>query len=716
MALEYISLHVGQGVIASSLNDDGLNIIDTIPTIYKYTQLGEYEKHTALKGFRSYLHRYGKGASISACGKFALLCEKKCSKVLLFDLKSRKMANTFELEKDPDFTLFSSDGSYLAYANSVGRFVIYATQDTNQMYHQFALVDGVSCAVFSDDNTKIAIATLDKKVQIFDMQTKQIGEKYTFEDYIEGFSFSADTKTLVVYMRKGNNTVLNLALGKKYIADPSSEWPTFITHAKDSTVSLVGTRSNKLYVYTSANGNKIGTIDLEYWGVTSISLYEKKVFIGFSDGKAILIDNTQVLTDAQSALESKNYEHLCLLAFEYPLLFTHRELCTKLEEQYTQILEHKAQGHNEKIGYEALVSFLLSANISRQELLKSAYALPEIFDFMNSFADANIDQAFSIAYKVPLLRQLREFSEIRTKCFEELKKILHLLESNFEEYEHYLETMSSKYMHCTQGVILNLEMLGESYKQLLSSINAQNFAAVMDITERYPILRQTKAYQRIMNYGEAFIEKTLMMIKAGKMAEADRFATNLIKLKPFESTGKDFKRQIQSFTTFESACKSKNVAKIFSLIEEYPLLRTTDMYRNELLYYQEKVLNPAITQASSGQLKNMQQTLGAYLNLEQFTQKHFELYKFALLRELEKYMPLGQEQEMFDKYHSYFGWDKHYANACKAYECKVKPEVKLDEVSVEHKALETLLNGPRNTREVKAEQTTPEVQQGENNE
>jgi len=716
MALEYVPLRVGQGILASALSEDGISIIDTIPTIYSYSKSGVYEKHAVLKGFKSYLHRYSKASAVSFDGKFALLCEMQCNKVMLFNLVSRRVVTRIELDKGPEFCVFSSDSSYFAFSNSVGRFVIYNTA-LCEMYHQISLIDAVSSAVFSDDMSHIAIASLNKIVYIYNMEKKEIVNSFEMQDYIEGMTYSRDNVNVVVYARSGNTCVLNVILNKMYIADPCSEWPTVLACEKNATISLLGTRSNQLHLYIRANGNKIASISLEYWGITSISIYDKQIFVGFSDGNGMIIDNTKAIADVDAALEAKDYEKLCLLVCEYPLVFSNNVVCQKIEKHYSEILNYRAQGHNEKIGFESLVSFLLSANISRSKLLKLMYSLDEISDFMASIEEAKKDVACKIAYKVPLLRQLREFAEIKSECHEEMKHQLHLLETSPSQYEEYIQNNSNTCSDCMQSVIPNAQILGESYKQMITTANAKNFAAVMDIVERYPILKQTKVFKRIINYGEAFIDKTLMMIKVGKMAEANRYATNLTRIKPFAATGVDFNRQIQSYGAFEQACKAKNAVKIFSMIEEHPVFRTTKMYKDQLVHYQENILKPATKLASLGELKKMKAVIGAYESIEHFEEKQFELYKFALVQELTKYAPIGEEQELLDKYHQYFGWDKHYEKACEVFNCRVNELVKMDDVSAEHKVLETLLSGERDARDardariVKEEPKTQEADQ-----
>lgn len=689
MTLKYTPIHAGQSIVGSSLSEETLTILNTVPTVYNYSESGVYQGQTLLKGFKSNIDRYAKALSISSDGKYSLLCDTSNNKVLLFNLIKKRIASSMPMRKGPRFSLFSSNSNYFACSNSVGEFDIYETLSC-EVYNTILFVDSVSAAIFSDDELKIAIATFDKKVHIYDMLTKEIESTFIMEDYVEGITFSQDNTSVVVFTRIGNSYILNLKLDRQYMADPCFEWPTVIIKEKGSTISLVGVRSNQLFIYT--NGNKIAMVPLDYWGVTSISIYKQKVFLGFCDGNGIIIDNTKAIEEVMHAIEESNYEKLSLLVYDYPLVFTSISLTQKIEEQYLDILKHKPLGHNEKLGYESLVSFLLSANVSRKELLQALYTLPEIVDFMSSVSTGSLSEACNIAYNTPLLRQLREFNEIKTNCSKELQEKMHLLETNFNKFD---EDKSSSCSECVLGILPSDEILKESYNQLMLTGNAKNCAAVIDITDRYPILRQTKIYRRLLNQGEAFIHKTLLMISAGKMDEANIYATNLTRMKPFAATGLDFKRQIEAYTMFEKACIAKNLTQIFSLIEKYPLLRTTDIFKTFVLYHKESILKPALAQAKLGAVEQMKKIIEKYSDFEYFDEKHFHVYKIALIREIEKYAPTGKEEELLDKYHAYFGWDKYYESVCISFECLPNPLVKTDEVAVEHKKLMTLLDGER---------------------
>ncbi len=697
MNLSYTSLQVGRSIVASSVTSLGMIVIDTAPTIYTYLISGVYEKHNILKGFKSYIHRYGHLSAVSDNADYALICDSEGERVLLFHLERMRLISQVKYSKNPDFCTFSHDATYFAIANSIGRFSFYETI-TSELQGEVHFSDGISAVVFSDNLKKIAIATLDKKVHIYDVEKKVLQSIFVMDDIVEALSLGNDLTTLVAYTRLGNTYILKPLLNQKYLADPCFEWPTFVAHQQDSHIVLLGTRSNELFIYTNSSGDKLGSLTLDYWGITSVSLHVDKIFVGFSDGHGVLIDLKPMITEALDALETKNYQKICVFMHENPIVFTSLVVCKKIEANYKEIFAYKAISFVEKSGLEAIVTFVIASNVNKQELLSALYVSPEILSFMESFNQGDISKACAIAYEKPLLKQLREYSEIRTNCYSQLQEEIRLLETNPLKFREYIDAMPVQCNECLQGILPNANKLEESYKQLLSSSSAQNFSAVMEITEKYPALRQSRVYRRLMNYGEAFIDKTLIMISAGKMFDAQKYASNLARIKPFASTGKDFQLQIEAYEQFNKACEFNDIPKVFSLIHEYPVLRTTEIFKAQVLYHQKNILVPALHYAKLGEVAKLHSVLKDYENIDYFEEKHFNVLKLALITEVEKYAPIGEEQALLDKYYHYFGWDEQYKSVCELLGCTQKEAVHLDEVTDAYKQLLTLLNGARYMR------------------
>lgn len=451
-------------------------------------------------------------------------------------------------------------------------------------------------------------------------------------------------------------------------------------------------------IFNNSDGVKLGCINFDFWGITSLSVSYEKIFVGFSDGNGIVIDLHTILQEAYKAIESGAIGKLSLLAAESPLLFVSKDLCTKMEKQYKAIFEFIPSNHDERKGHEAIVSLIIADGTIRKELMQSLYAYEEIVPFMEKISTGNAQGACVSVRNAPQLRQLREFHEVRSSCLKELMYEIKLLEIDPGKFNEYIDSAPVGCSKCVHSLIPRPEVLEENYKKLLSSASTRNFAALSDLGEKYEVLRQTKVYRRFMSYGEALIDKTLTLMAEGKMDQADDYASKLTRIKPFALTGNDFKNQIKSFDAFNNASKTNNLIQLFALSSEYPALRTTQIFKDQIDVYKKNIMTPANIFAKKGEVSKVMALIAPYSTIDYFEEKNLSLLKKALIHEIEFYAPCGDEESLLSRYHSCFGWDKEYARVCLA--LKVSPNYmkKPDDVTQECKNISTLLTGEKKVR------------------
>ena len=707
MDLPLQSLHTNKSIIASVFTQSELILIDTTPTIYRYSHHGMYEKHSTFKGFKSYLHRYSRSVSISKNALFALVCDFDYERILLFNLVKNSLISQIKYTNKPDFSLFSNNSNFFLLANATGRVTLYETNFLDVVI-ELQLSDAVEAATFSLDDSLIAFATLDKKIYIYNTATKTLQSTLQVHEIAEALLFSKDQSTLLMLSRSGNSYLIKHVLKQITLADPLLEWPSTIFTSNNQEVSLVGTRSNQLFIYSNNNGNKLGSMTLDYWGITSINSYEDLIFIGFCDGNGIIIELSQALEKALHAIETKDFSALSTLVYETPILFVCEQFCMEVEKEYKDIFLFHPLAYEEREGHNALSAYILSSSQKRHEIMQSLYSSDDLIPFMEFFNSGNMSSACSYAYTTPVLQHLREFNDIKSNCLKEVKTQMKLLEKNPMKFKEHIESLPIKCSECVQGIIPDPSLIQEAYKQLLSSASAKNFSSVMDIVKKYPILRQTNIYRRLMNNGEVLIDKTIIMIAAGKMPEAEKYASLLTRMKPFASTGNDFKRQIKAYESFLIACQNSDITKVFSLIEQHSALRTTDLFKEQIQSYQNTILSPALNFAKQGEVTKMLQLIKPYMGLEYFLQKHLELLKIALAREIILYAPYGQEEQLLQEYHACFGWNEYYQQACEVLECQADKLQKLDAISQECREITTFITGERVKREPIKKETTDE--------
>lgn len=701
MALSYSYLHTLRSIIASTINETGIVLIDSTPTLYRYSTQGEYLKHANMKGVQSYPNRYGSSVAMTNDGKYGLVCDNANERVLFLSLEPVRLLSMIPITK-PDVVLFSDDNSFFVLGSNSGRLDVYKTLNCEHIC-ELHLSDSIVCAAFSKNGSKVAISTMDKKIHLLRMDTCKVVHIFRIDDVAEAVTFSADNNKILAFTREGTTHVLNVLLKQKFLGDPSLEWPTHIASGFNDNVILLATRSNQLVIYNNSDGVKLGCVNFDYWGITSLSVSSEKIFVGFSDGNGVIIDLHDILQEAYSAVETGNINKLSLLASESPLIFVNQDLCTKLEKHYDAIFKFNPSNPDERKGHEAMVSLIIADGTLRKELMQSLYASEEIVPFMEKISLGNAQGACVSVYKAPQLRQLREFHEVRSSCLKELMHEIKLLEIDPIKFNEYIESAPGGCTKCVHSIIPRPEVLEENYKKLVSSASSKNYAALMEIGEQHEMLRQTKVYRRLMSYGEALIDKTLVLIAAGKMDQADEYASKLTRIKPFALTGNDFKNQIKAFDAFDTASKSNNLVKLFTLASEYPALRTTQIFKDQIDLYKKNIMTPATVYAKKGEVFRVSALIAPYAPIDYFEEKNIALLKKALIHEIELYAPYGEEQSLLNAYHGYFGWDNEYAQVCLVLKFPPNLTKKLDEISPECKNLSTLIPGEKVLRTRQAE-------------
>lgn len=691
--MERLSLHLCRSVVASAYNTKAFLIIDSTPTFYTYDINALFESHSKLQGFATYVNRYSNNIALSHDGTYALLCDATKNRVLLIDMENKKLSANIPYIKTPIFALFSHTSERFIISNSVGNITIYDTK-TLDLIAQFNIPDELSNATFSHDFSKVAIAAHNKKVYIYSIENQKLLETITFDEIVEILSFSKHNTALLTFSRKGNVTLYSLVHKQVYRAAPHSQWPSTLAHTENKEVVLVGTRGSQIDIYTTARGNKLGTLHFDFWGVTSMCVTSERVLVGFSDGNCIILDIKEEIKKAQQALQEDRIEILAELCHEYPLLFINEEVCTLINEKYKEIFSFKAQTDEQMLGHDALISFIIENDAKKQELLTYIYQSKEIVSFMQKVECGNFDAACKNTYKFPVLRQLREFSEFRTICHRSISEEIEVLEKDPNKFTTYREEKTHNCTECVYKILTHEETLKQVFMDFQKAVHAKNYTTMSDLVTKFPSLKQTRIYRRIMSYGEALIDKILLMMQSDHIEEASKYAVMLTRIKPFEKTGLDFKEQVAQFVTLEQASKNNDVLKVFALAEKNPAFRTTKAFQQQLQNYQSKY-NAAKAQALKGDVAAYKIILGDYLKLEYFQENNLDILKLALLHEIEYFAPKESEKESLEKYHEYFGWDESYEQVCSVLEHEVNKVKRLTPVETEHRELQTLITGEK---------------------
>ena len=690
------ALHLSRSVLACKITQNAIIAIDSTPTVYYYSLEAEFQSHLSIGGLETSYHRYSSNIIISSNGHYAVVCDGTNDKIIYIDLMQKMVVATLKMVKSPEFTTFSPDDSCFLVANGVGRIAVYSVSDFSIMA-EFALPDSVSSAVFSDDSTLLAVATLDKKLHIFEVSTNSVVYGYQFEDIGEALCFSRDNKELTVFTRNGNSIIINFKMDTMFNETPFYEWPTAITHVLNSNVVLLGTRSSRLFLYTSSKCSLLGTLNLDSWGITSISIQESRVAIGFCDGEMMILDQTLAIQNAYEAIESKNFSELCVIAVNSPLIFVDRSLCDLIEEIYEDLLVYHPKNSEEKAGFDALVALIVSSTTKRQELLSYLVKQKQFVPFLENIDIGQVEIACRQASDYPLLRQLREFHQIKNRCMKHMVEQIRLLESNPQRFHELIESMEQNCSTCIQGIFQAPQELEQGFAQLQISVDNSNYTNLLEIVEKYPIFRKTRIYKKMMHYGERYIEKVIFHMQHSQMSEALEYAQKLTRIKPFEKTGIDFKQQIENHGKFTKALESRNMEQVFSIALQNPVFKTTDIFKEQIVAY-KNLYTTLLQIAKQGDVVQVVSALKPYEKVNYFADKNLQLLKLALISEILLYAPIGLEKETLAKYHDCFGYDKEYERVCEEFKTEINYNEKSHELSTEYKVVQSFISGEKKKR------------------
>jgi|GEM_PF-1350334 len=686
-------IQLAAGVVSSAALQDEIVIADSTPTIYHYSHTGEYIRHNSFSGLSSLEQRYSKALYLALSGSYLLVSDEENGHILLLDVATKKTLLQLKMEKNPKYCLISSDESFLIVTNGVGRALIYNIQ-TLERYDEIAFVDEIATVQFLPDASKILVSCLNKQIYIYDMATKKIEHKIAIRDVVEVISIAKNGNDLLLITRVGDALRYSISSQEIFIVDACYEWATTHMQSGNGAVTLVGSRSSEVYIYTTQKGKLLGSVTFEHWGVTTLSAQKGRLFVGFSDGYATIVDFNEAINDAKEAISRGDCESLCLIVQEYPLIFMDEELYNLIGENYKKVLAYKPSTNNEKEGHSAVIAFLIANEEVHDLVLKELFSSQEMIHFTKYLEEGRPEKSCAMVYDAPLLQQLKEYSSMRTKCHKNVARELKKLEEDPEEFGRYLEEQEHSCLKCKNSVVKGALGLVEAYLLFRKSAIAKNYVSVFEIASRYPILRQSTIFRRLMHSGESLIEKMLIMMRANRMDDALKYATKLASVKPFAKVGQSYKKQIMMYANFSQACERQNIANIFSIVADNPALRTTALFKEQQRLYQEHYKKGEEI-AKSGEVLAMLKHMSPYMYIESKLSQNRELHRVALLYEIKNYAPGGEEKALLEKYYECFGWSEEYANVSAFFGVQSNPEVEKESVDEQCYEQVTLLEGER---------------------
>ena len=302
-------------------------IMDNHYTFYHIVKKGLTLSHTRkIAGMDNGLHAYHKGFMGHGQTVHLPLNTKGSSALLEVGETMTKKATLTWHSADVETAAFSPDGTYVATGGQDGRVYIHHVQSGKLVSSLPARPDAVSALRFSPCGKRLAAATFDKKLVVFDIDRNVTVAKFTTESVIEALTFFDEDGKIFAACREGHAAVFHMPLGEEAWQENKKsfeDWPTVIELSPSGEIALVATRQSRLYFIRLAGNAVIHELSLFKRGITLLRLVDDLLFIGYDDGTLEIMLIDRYLKEFNVTLHLKNFDESRKLLLRQPFLMLH---------------------------------------------------------------------------------------------------------------------------------------------------------------------------------------------------------------------------------------------------------------------------------------------------------------------------------------------------------------------------------------------------------
>lgn len=630
---------------------------------------------TAVKD-RSPWHKYAKPMDASNTGFFALSINKT-NKTLIAKLdKDQKLKKRAVLEwhkSESGVVKFSPNSLFLGVGGEDGRCLFFDGTTFNLVTSALPKPDYISNIVFSDDSKLVAITSFDKRCEIFNIERNISVADFEASDVIEESFFSDDNAFVFYVCKNGYCGRYDIKESKRYEREVANEWFTRTVKLNAGKYALLCGKAQRILVLNTASLTQLFTFPLDETGVSSISIDDEKVYIGYVDG---IFEVYRFDEDIEQLKEKLNQDDI---AEAYKI--TQGNLFLKLDEQYIEAKNRLWEKYKKEaidmIAKQqadkalALIMPFLEDGEKKEEFDYYLQQIDDMAKFIEAVEKKEYAKALALADSNTQIKNLSIYDKLEAywqKIFDTAKKLMsknpHINQVKARELlEPYTAVKSKK------DLILTLLNNAEKYIQSEEKLKERDFAGFFRMCERFPFLKESAAYKKAMMIGEQIIDKSFEADRAKDYDKALNYLGILIDFTPFKAGAVERKRYIETKLAFLGAIRDKDIRQAYELVEKEPDLATLDEF-TELKKEFAKISKVAYEKAFGGFSEQVIEILEDYLDIRYWQDKIGAIMKISYLHEIkygaDKFSPRQVDwRRSFEDYIARFGKDEELLQVAK---------------------------------------------------
>lgn len=568
---------------------------------------------------------------------------------------------------------FSPDGTYVATGGQDGRVYIHDVASGKLVASLPARPDSVSALKFSSCGKRLAAATFDKRLVIFDIDRNIPIAKFKTETVVEAMVFfGEDDHKLFAVCREGHSAVFSFPLGEKESQVNKKnfhDWPSVLEKSRDGRIVIVASRQSNLYFIRLDDNTVIHEMYLFKKGVTLLRLVENLLFIGYDDGTMEVMKIDRDLKEFKVALHIKDYEEARRLLVSQPFLMVHPAF-KQFDDAWEKVKNEAREliiNRNIDQARKRVQPFMFDPGYQKEfDTLMGRKNI--IIRFLDAVKYKDYPTAYALASKNSEILGLQAYEDLESHWLKTMKKVRSLIGQGGGENRHHIDHLLSPFSKVPEkkaviDSLLNNHAICIDAKQLIMH---KDFAAFFRLADEHLFLKEGDLYRNIFPMIEKVFTQANTLEEKSRYSEALELMEVIREIGPFTERAGETIARIKEKQELMTAIKNKNLVDGYKLVEFSPKLSKSPEFKTFQQRF-EKATEQALTQAFNGRTADVLDLYEEFLAVDYLQYKIAAVAKVACLYEIRS--ALGAKQKVnwpqtIKEYVERFGKDGEITRIC----------------------------------------------------
>lgn len=585
------------------------------------------------RDLHNYTHLYSiENGVLSIPVNDILMCVKYKNEKIVAICKNKSISDNIVL------TTFNREATLLLSCTLDGKVSIFNAKTKSYSYIFEYQPDYLSSALFSENNIFVYIGYFNLENRILNLKNNRL-IKFKLDNPIEnGTFFDNDTK-LFLADREGNSIIYDCityqVIDKKALF---IEWVSCVIVYRNEKYILIGTRKNKLYLLDPFKNELLITIDLDAYGVTSISFKDDKLILSYADSSFQIIDTAYLKDIFLSHINLKEY-HEAKSILEQNLFLYADESIKSFELGFDKVLV-EAKNMIVKGDIEDAI-YILEPFMYNKVFKKEIDFLFMQQDYIASFIEAiekdNLKEAYLLAQKYDIITSLGAYQNIEKDWQRTFLKAKKVLESESLHGKNQAIEILKPYINIPQKqkIVKHLFTNVDKFSMADKLIKKQDFKNYFILIEKFSFLKETLLYKKVDSIADSLKEKSMQSYTKNNFIDSAKYSSQLLMFPKYSKYAKDNLGYIKIKISLDEFIKKDNIKDVYSLVKKHLFLeydaiflKYNQIFINDIEKATKYILNKNISSA----VKIIEQ----YIQIEYLKKKLDDTFKLAYIQEIDE--------------------------------------------------------------------------------